>query len=145
MELSPIASVSRIPTTFGMCLIAVGLYLLSALESSTPYRFIILSLIVLGLGIGIFISPNNSALMGSAPIHRQGIAAGLLATARNVGMALGVGLSGAIFNTYYHPTLSPTGQSLYPALQNSFLVACIVAFIGVILSSIRSETNSLHK
>jgi EmrB/QacA subfamily drug resistance transporter len=136
---------SRIPTTFGMCLIAVGLYLLSTLESSTPFQFIILSLLILGLGIGIFISPNNSALMGSSPSHRQGIAAGLLATARNVGMVLGVGLSGAIFNTYYHPAISPTDQSLYPALQNSFLVACTVALIGVILSSIRSDTNTLNK
>ncbi len=37
--------------------------------------------------------------MGSAPASRQGIAAGMLATARNAGMVLGVGLSGAVLTT----------------------------------------------
>jgi len=37
--------------------------------------------------------------MGAAPRNRQGIAAGVLATSRNVGMVLGVGLAGAIFTT----------------------------------------------
>ena len=133
---------SRIPTTIGMCLIAIGLYLLSGVGKETQYQSIIISLLVLGLGIGIFISPNNSALMGSAPGYRQGIAAGLLATARNVGMVLGVGLSGAIFNSFFNSDLPNNGQSLYLALHNSFLVACIVAIIGVILSSIRSASNS---
>jgi EmrB/QacA subfamily drug resistance transporter len=135
---------SRAPTTFGMCLIAVGLYMLSGLQSSTSSQFIILSLLVLGLGIGIFISPNNSALMGSAPGHRQGIAAGLLATARNVGMVLGVGLSGAILNSYYHSTLPLNDPSLFLGLHNSFIVACIVAMIGASLSLVRSKTNSLR-
>lgn len=61
-----------------------------------------------GIGIGIFISPNNSALMGSAPRARQGIAAGVLAASRNVGMVLGVGLAGAILTSRLNPFLPST-------------------------------------
>jgi len=66
--------------------------------------------------------------MGSAPRHRQGIAAGILATARSVGMVLGVGLAGAIFTTILAVSQSET--SLYAATKASFLVACGIASLG---------------
>ena len=52
---------------------------------------------VCGAGTGIFISPNSSALMGSAPQNRQGIAGGVMALARNLGMALGVAVGSGLF------------------------------------------------
>jgi MFS family permease len=54
---------------------------------------------VCGLGFGAFVAPNNSRLLGAAPPHRRGIASGVLAAARNVGMVLGVGLAGAVYTT----------------------------------------------
>ena len=66
----------RILTTTGMSILAAGLLLLSRLGMETPLWQVALCLGIAGLGIGIFISPNNSALMGSAPRHRQGIAGG---------------------------------------------------------------------
>jgi EmrB/QacA subfamily drug resistance transporter len=82
---------SRLLSTLGMAILMVGLFLLSRLNAATPTSQILFSLGICGLGTGIFISPNNSALMGSAPRQHQGIAAGILATARNVGMVLGAG------------------------------------------------------
>ena len=58
-----------------------------------------LSLAVCGLGIGCFTAPNNSRLLGAAPRNRQGIASGVLAAARNIGMVLGVGIAGAVYTT----------------------------------------------
>jgi MFS family permease len=65
-----------------------------------------------GLGTGMFISPNNSALMGSAPANRQGIAAGMLSMSRNVGMVLGFGLAGAVLTT-----LLAQGETCIEAVQ----------------------------
>jgi hypothetical protein len=73
-----------------------GLLLLAGLGPASALRSIIVALGVVGLGAGRFTSPNNSALMGSAPRERQGVAAAIMATSRNVGMVLGVGLAGAI-------------------------------------------------
>lgn len=123
------------PSITGMAILSLGLFLLSRLGAETPLQYVALALAVTGLGTGIFISPNNSALMGSAPRRRQGIAAGILATSRSVGMVLGVGLSGAIFTTVM--ARLPGDQSLYIGIQTSFLVGSIIAAIGILSSAVR--------
>lgn len=136
---------TRLPSTFGMVILSCGIFLLSRLDGFSPNPQILLSLAVVGFGTGIFISPNNSALMGSAPHRRQGIAAGVLATSRNFGMVLGVGLAGAIFTTILAhgvPGVS-TGESgnplLFNAIQVSFWVASVVTMIGAMTSAVRSS------
>jgi EmrB/QacA subfamily drug resistance transporter len=128
---------TRFLGVIGMVFLAIGLGLLSLLGPSAPYSQVVLALAVTGFGIGVFISPNNSALMGAASQSRQGIAAGILATARNLGMVLGVGLSGAIFTTLLGPENAPTGHTLYEATRASFLVGVGVAIIGIIITAIR--------
>jgi EmrB/QacA subfamily drug resistance transporter len=122
---------SRMPAMLGMGTLAAGLLLLSRLGSQSTWWEITLDLAIVGLGSGIFISPNNSALMGSAPRHRQGIAAGALATARNVGMMLGVGLAGAIFTSgLHHGQARGANAALFEAVNAGFLVASCVAALG---------------
>lgn len=123
----------------GMTCLAIGLLLLSKLNQSSSIWQIALALGTAGLGIGMFISPNNSALMGSAPKNRQGIAAGILATARNVGMVLGIGFSGAIFTTMLSRQGTSSAANLVNATQTSFLVASGIAVLGTIISLVRSE------
>jgi hypothetical protein len=53
-------------------------------------------LAVVGVGSGLFQSPNNSAVMGSVPVPYLGIASGILAAMRNVGMVLGIAVAGAV-------------------------------------------------
>jgi len=84
----------------GMSVLSGGLFLLSNIDAGTGLWFVAIGLAVAGFGTGTFISPNTSALMGSAPRTRQGVASGVLATARNFGMVLGIGLAGAIFTTH---------------------------------------------
>lgn len=92
------------------------------------------ALAVVGLGTGIFGSPNNSALMGSAPRERQGIAAGVLATARNVGMVSGIGIAGAIFTTFL---ASEAQNALVHGVQVSLLTAAGIAALGTVTSWLR--------
>ncbi len=81
---------SRFLAAFGMTILAVGLWKLSGLNAQSALREVPLTLCVTGLGIGLFTSPNNNTMMGAAPPNRQGIASATLATARNVGMVLGL-------------------------------------------------------
>ncbi|MBN1412306.1 MAG: MFS transporter [Spirochaetales bacterium] len=129
---------SRFLSTIGMLVMMVGLFLLSGFMPGTGHFEIVLGLSVTGLGTCIFISPNTSALMGSAPRERQGIAAGILATARNVGMVLGVGLAGAVFSSI---TSKGGPEQLFPAIHVSFLVAGGIAAAGAIVSFIRGKTT----
>ena len=77
--------------------------------------------------------------MGAAPRHRQGIAAGILATARNMGMALGVGLAGAIFTTFLGQEGLGNSVGIYQAIQISFQVMAFIALFGAIVAAIRPE------
>jgi EmrB/QacA subfamily drug resistance transporter len=128
---------SRLLSTAGMAILGIGLLLLARLGSESPFGQVAGALVVVGIGIGIFISPNTSALMGAAPRNRQGIAAGVLATARNVGMVLGVGLAGAIFTTVVARGLAGDPASLFTAVRLSFVVAAGVGFLGAVVSAAR--------
>jgi len=125
---------SSLPSFIGMVILASGAFLLSFIGPQTSYHYIAAVLCVTGLGTGIFISPNNSALMGSAPGNRQGIAAGMLATARNVGMVLGVGLSGAVLTTVM---ARDSHQTLVNAIAMGLHVATIAAVLGALASLVR--------
>ncbi|MCC7164806.1 MAG: MFS transporter [Anaerolineae bacterium] len=126
---------SRILATLGMGILAGGLIWLAQLTPSSSVAEIVMPLAVVGLGTGIFVSPNNSALMGSAPRQRQGIAAGILATARNVGMVLGVGLAGAVFSTVQNAAPGP--YALYQGIAISFIIAAGIAVVGALMSAVR--------
>jgi EmrB/QacA subfamily drug resistance transporter len=126
---------TRIPSIFGMLILSLGLILLSRLGPDSPIYEIGLALGIVGLGTGTFISPNNSAIMGSAPSERQGIAAGILATARSTGMVLGVGLAGAIFTTIMAESFGE--NTIYAAIHTSFIIAAIMAAIGAFTSAIK--------
>jgi EmrB/QacA subfamily drug resistance transporter len=127
---------SRLPGMIGMGLLSVGLFLLSRLGPESATRQVILGLAVAGIGTGTFISPNTSALMGSAPRARQGIASGVQAAARNFGMVLGIGLAGAIFTTHLAQN---TTASFYAGIALGFLVAAGIAALGVVVSAIKND------
>jgi hypothetical protein len=70
--------------------------------------------------------------MGAAPRHRQGIAAGVLATARNVGMVLGIGIAGAVFTT-----VLAHGGTLVRGVQESLYVGVGMALAGAVTAFVR--------
>ena len=127
---------SRLPGMIGMAMLAGGLFLLSSLGPQTPFWVVAVGLAVAGFGTGTFISPNTSALLGAAPPHRQGIASGVQAAGRNVGMVLGIGLAGAIFTTHL---AQGTVLSLYQGIDMGFLAAAIVAVVGIIVSAVKEK------
>ncbi len=128
---------TRIPSVLGMLTLSLGLILMSRLGPSSPIYEIGITLGIVGLGTGTFISPNNSAIMGSAPGQRQGIAAGILATARSMGMVLGVGLAGAIFTTILAEFSGE--EALYAATRTSFIIAAMLAAIGAFTAAAKNK------
>lgn len=133
---------SRPPATAGMILIAAGVGLLGGLHFGSPDSSIALRLVVVGLGVGLFASPNNSAVMGSAPKTRQGVASAVLGASRNVGMVVGVALAEAVFNTRiagYRAARLPEPEAFLGAFRETMLVGMAVAILGGILSFVRGR------
>jgi EmrB/QacA subfamily drug resistance transporter len=134
---------SRLLSTLGMGVLAIGLFLMSRMGALTPLLLVPAALLIVGLGTGIFIAPNTSALMGSAPRNRQGVAAAVLATARNVGMVLGVGLAGAVFSTVR--VVQPGSAGLFAGFQAAMLAATVLALLGVFTSFVRGNTTPVAR
>jgi len=130
---------SRLPGMVGMAILGIGLFLLSRLGPGSPLWLVGLGLGIAGFGTGAFISPNTSTLMGSAPRSRQGVASGVLGTARNLGMVLGIGLAGAILTTRLAENIP---NALYNGIGQGFLVAAAVAALGIISSAIKNESKN---
>lgn len=127
---------TRIPSVGGMVILSLGILLMSGMGPISPLYQVGLALGIIGFGTGIFISPNNSAIMGAAPRERQGIAAGILATSRSTGMVLGVGLAGAIFTSILAQS---TGNTLFfYAFRSSLIVTSLIAGLGAITSFIKN-------
>jgi hypothetical protein len=78
--------------------------------------------------------------MGAAPPFRQGVASGVLATSRNVGMVLGVGFAAAIFTTVAARSASPA-EGLVAGIRMSLLAAAGVAMVGALTSAVRGSAH----
>lgn len=139
---------SRLLSSTGMGLVAVSLFLLSRVQLDTPVLFMAAAFAFLGLGAGLFQAPNNSAIMGSVPRRRLGIASGMLATMRNVGMVLGIAVAGAVFavreahHLFALDAAGLTGRVLTTgaftaAMNDAFLVGAGLAALGVVTSLVR--------
>ena len=82
----------------GLSVMTCGLFLLAWLPPQPHEIDIIWRLVLCGLGFGLFQSPNNSIMVGSAPPHRSGSASGMLATARLLGQTTGAALVALLFH-----------------------------------------------
>lgn len=100
---------SRIITTSGMIISAIACALLFFMGESPHMPSLVGIMMLLGLGMGIFIPSNNSAIMSTAPSEKLGIAGGLLNMTRSLGLIFGVNISGIIFTTLEHNYLSEEG------------------------------------
>jgi len=102
---------------------------------------IIWRLAIFGLGTGIFQSPNNSAVMGSAPRPQLGVASGILSTVRNVGMVFGIATGGAVLYALVSPAILQQ-SSLVGEEAAEFLSGLRYAYLaGAILSGIAAVTS----
>jgi EmrB/QacA subfamily drug resistance transporter len=82
--------------TAGLVLSAVALYLLAHIPVTGPYPPLALTLVLAGLGNGMFNSPNSSAVMGSVPPDRRGVAAAMRSLVFNAGQLFSIGIAFSI-------------------------------------------------
>ncbi len=137
---------TRILACAGAALCAVSLFLMSTLESSAGSADVAWRLAIFGLGTGIFQSPNNSAVMGSAPRPYLGVASGILSTMRNVGMALGISFGGIMLSSLVAQSVlqrtyleGVDAQSFLAGLKYAYLVAAILTSIASLTSLVKNR------
>ena len=90
----------RYLSALGMAIIAVSMILLGYLAGDvmSDIEILLLCFVFMGIGGALFQSPNNTELMRALPISKINTASSFTATIRNLGMALGVSLSGVLYH-----------------------------------------------
>jgi EmrB/QacA subfamily drug resistance transporter len=145
--LSPIAgklSDKRNPgviASAGMGLIAVGLVFLCFLKETTPNYLIVLLLILMGTGFGLFSSPNSNAIMSSVEKRHLGVASGVVGTMRMVGQMMSMGIAMMLISLYIgKQTINPvTYPGLRSAMKTGFIIFSVLSFLGIFASLARNE------
>jgi EmrB/QacA subfamily drug resistance transporter len=88
---------SRRISILGLVALLVGYLVVSTLSLETTAFGYVIRLLPIGFGMGVFQSPNNSAIMGAVPRERLGIASGLLSMTRTLGQTTGIAVMGAVW------------------------------------------------
>ena len=137
----------------GVAIMCLGLLSLTQLSADFALPDLIWRLMLLGLGQGLFMSPNSSAVLGSVPRARVGTASGTLAQMRVNGQALGIAVSGAIVATRLPihvaelaprgaPTVAMQNAALAAAIHDGFVVAAVICSIGIVASLVRGSNRA---
>ena len=134
----------RILASIGMAITAAGLCLFIFLSKGTSLAFIIGGQVLLGFGFALFSSPNTNAVMGSVENRYYGVASSTVATMRQVGMTLSMGIAAVLFAVYIGKV------QITPEYYDAFLKSVKVAFIilsclcvaGVFASLARGKMHS---
>ena len=159
--LSPISGLmsdrigSKALSSVGMVLVGVGLLWMSMLTVSSSTWYVSIGLLVIGLGMGIFASPNTSAVMGSVKRSQLGVASGTLATMRFVGQASSLAIMGAIISTIAGTGvisslfigIAPTSivsEEFVTGMNYAFIVSALIAFLGAATSLMRGSFRTNH-
>ena len=88
---------SRPISVIGLVVSMIAFLLLGTLTAETTAVGFMLRFLPLGIGVGMFQSPNNSAIMGNVPRERLGVASSLLAVTRSLGQTVGFAVLGSIW------------------------------------------------
>ena len=150
---------SRGLSTLGLVIASAGFVLLSGINLSTSYGFILVCLAIVGLGIGLFRSPNASSVMGSVPAHERGVASGIRATIINSSIVASIPLTVALMTADIpYATLvnliGPGGTStqvkiaaadiapLLAGIQHALLGFAAVTLFSAVFSVLRGSGNA---
>jgi EmrB/QacA subfamily drug resistance transporter len=133
----------RLIASAGMVLTTIGLTIFIFINEETTLNLIIGNLLLMGFGFALFSSPNTNAVMSSAPNTAYGVASATLATMRQVGMVLSMGIAMLMFTLYIgRVQITPEYYSLFQqSMKTAFIIFAILCFGGIFASLARGKVR----
>ena len=129
----------------GLVILFLGCLAVGTLDTGTSVIGYLLRVAPIGIGIGIFLSPNNSAIMGSVPFNRLGIASGLMALSRNLGQTTGMPVMGTVFMSIAFASsnalmdsdvMNASAQALINGICGAYNLAAFILLLAIIIDLI---------
>lgn len=131
----------RVLASAGMALTTVSLVSLTRLGLHSGLAYSVASLVLLGLGLGLFSSPNTNAIMGSVDRHTLGVASAMVGTMRLLGQMLSFGLATVVLKLWVGD--EPLSMGSAPSLVASLRVCCgifaALCSLGTLASWVRGQ------
>jgi EmrB/QacA subfamily drug resistance transporter len=148
--LSPVAgklSDKRDPgviASIGMGLTATGLIFLCFITADTSHAFIVALLIIMGVGFGLFSSPNSNAIMSAVEKRHLGVASGVVGTMRMVGQMTSMGIAMMILALFIgKQSITPaTYPRLLSGMRTGFIIFSVLCILGIFASLARNSKRS---
>jgi MFS family permease len=134
---------TRIPATLGLILTSFTILSFVFLEPGSREYQILWRQVLLGIGIGLFSPANNSAIIGSLPKKKVGLASSFLALGRNLGLAIGVAFAEMVIT---FGTATATSETTVSALsvgsiRDVWKLAFAIGLVATLLSWIRQKPS----
>jgi EmrB/QacA subfamily drug resistance transporter len=131
----------RFLTSAGMTITTVALSLFILLNRDTALTFIIAVLVLLGLGVVLFLSPNINTIMSSVTAKYYGVASATRSTMRQVGMTFSMGIVMLLFAVYLGKVqITAEHYDIFIiSMKVAFIVFACLCFGGILASLARSE------
>ncbi len=144
---------SEFLTFAGLILNSAGLFLMSSLNENSSLITMIIYVIFMSIGNGLFQSPNNSLIMSNAPRNMLGISGSVNALIRNLGMITGISLSILILYSRmsskigYHVSSYVAGRDdvFVYGMRGAYIVAATICAVGAILTAFRLYNRRRRK
>ena len=114
-------------STTGMLIQALSFFLLTVIPLNFSYVWFALILFMMGIGQGMFSSPNTSSVMGSVPAEQRGVASGMRSTFQNSGNIVSIGV-------FFSLVISGLAASLPTTLSSGLLKAGVPASVAMRLA-----------
>lgn len=137
----------RFLTIVGVIFQIVGLYLMIYYGTSTEAWYIVITFALLGIGNGIFNTPNSSALMGSVTEEYRAVTSSILGTTRNIGMSIGVALATTVFafSQNRYADLGGENEIFIASLKPVVWMSIGIASVCLVVSAIRGKTHASQR
>jgi EmrB/QacA subfamily drug resistance transporter len=148
---------SRILSSAGLFISAIGLAGMVMINADTSILELSVWMFIVGLGSGMFFSPNTSEIMGAVPSERRGIAAGVRTMMNNAGGVISIAVAMAIISSTIDPralqglfTGTQVGSQgiavsdFITGLRTAFAISCGISVIAAIISYMRGERKQIN-
>jgi MFS family permease len=135
---------SHVLAPIGMVVASAGGLGLTRVTPALGYPPVMVALFLVGLGMGLFIVPNDSAIMGAAPHDKLGVASGILATTRNLGLSSGVAFSGTLLagRTQVYASSGGSAAMVFTlAFHEVYFVTIGLCLVAMTLSLVRGRAG----
>ncbi|EKQ58078.1 MULTISPECIES: MFS transporter [unclassified Clostridium] len=136
---------SEFLTFLGLILMGIGMSLMATLNEYSTIQELIMYISLIAIGNGVFLSPNNSLVMSSAPSNKLGIAGSINAFVRNLGQSSGVAMATLLLYSFMSIKMGEKVLGYIEGRNDVFIFgmryvyisAAIICFIGIVVTAAR--------